>query len=175
MRGEYEKHIVELYHNLGSPPQAWRIHQSRCSNFFNWDITSTGVENTHAINQAKNSAEDHLHRRGEYSHCFLQVAHVLGSPPHAWRIPVLQLNRYTNIGITSTCVENTSWLPCRQIQERDHLHMRGEYWFIQSISIVFQGSPPHAWRIPAVGTKNTAQLGITSTCVENTYDLIARF
>ena len=48
--------------------------------------------------------------------------------------------------------------------------MRGEYWFIQSISIVFQGSPPHAWRIPAVGTKNTAQLGITSTCVENTPD-----
>ena len=30
------------------------------------------------------------------------------------------------------------------------------------------GSPPHVWRIPMPSTMSGRELGITSTCVENT-------
>ena len=175
MRGEYLITAILVKQQQGSPPHAWRIPVLQLNRYTNIGITSTCVENTLTLEIFRREDEDHLHMRGEYLALAIASFEVKGSPPHAWRI-LYELRPYqTDLRITSTCVENTSWLPCRQIQERDHLHMRGEYWFIQSISIVFQGSPPHAWRIPAVGTKNTAQLGITSTCVENTYDLIARF
>ena len=46
--------------------------------------------------------------------------------------------------------------------------MRGEYR-VEKIPSLFQlGSPPHAWRILGITPGRVSQLGITSTCVENT-------
>ena len=52
----------------------------------------------------------------------------LGSPPHTWRILLLETSIEFNVRITSTYVENTLpvFLFFRGIW--DHLHIRGEYY-----------------------------------------------
>ncbi len=71
-------------------------------------------------------------------------------------------------GITSTYVENTFSILRHNGLDKDHLHIRGEYYFLQKIGSGNKGSPPHTWRIPL--DSNLSQLipRITSTYVENT-------
>ena len=111
---------------------------------------------------------DHLHIRGEY--LLLKVRQTLnrGSPPHTWRIRYYCWRFCRNKGITSTYVENTSVLSFRNFLTKDHLHIRGEYANIGTISKGAIGSPPHTWRIPAKSSCCHLVMRITSTYVENT-------
>ena len=65
-------------------------------------------------------------------------------------------------------MENTIGYVTREELNRDHLHIRGEYWNDQVIATNDRGSPPHTWRIPLNSTECTCSGGITSTYVENT-------
>ena len=71
-------------------------------------------------------------------------------------------------GITSTYVENTFSILRHNGLDKDHLHIRGEYYFLQKIGSGNKGSPPHTWRIPESKKVYPSQLRITSTYVENT-------
>ncbi len=107
--------------------------------------------------------------RGEYLIIFAYTVFYKGSPPHAWRIHLKQRNIELQQRITSTCVENTRFIPPITINDKDHLHMRGEY-YIGTISVKnHRGSPPHAWRILKALEVVSVLQGITSTCVENTW------
>ena len=46
--------------------------------------------------------------------------------------------------------------------------MCGEYKLIGMSKVIFEGSPPHVWRILADFLSLEIVGGITSTCVENT-------
>ena len=94
-----------------------------------------------------------------------------GSPPHVWRIPQSEHGANVFWRITSTCVENTSVLPIMLLAFKDHLHMCGEYLYNTGELAPGQGSPPHVWRIHDEHFKIWQTGRITSTCVENTYDV----
>ena len=64
---------------------------------------------------------------GEYPCKTVQTFYNSGSPPHVWRILVLQEQSYTRLRITSTCVENTTSIELIEKEIQDHLHMCGEY------------------------------------------------
>ena len=72
------------------------------------------------------------------------------------------------MGITSTYVENTLKIPAEVSVDQDHLHIRGEYFLLSFVKMMFKGSPPHTWRILKIGAKADLSSGITSTYVENT-------
>ena|SRR5699024_6045502 len=111
-------------------------------------ITSTHVENTSLSIRLVISFWDHLHTRGEYSVLVLLAGTLVGSPPHTWRILIYAILSYKILGITSTHVENTSFI---YFSSRYHL-----------------GSPPHTWRILICEERERFDDGITSTHVENT-------
>ena len=72
----------------------------------------------------------------------------IGSPPHTWRIQYGTEVFSASDRITSTYVENTSWLPLFSASTKDHLHIRGEY----SVTV----SPtPIASRITSTYVENT--------------------
>ena len=51
----------------------------------------------------------------------------IGSPPHTWRIPTARKTCRPASGITSTYVENTVFHAASLSDNKDHLHIRGEY------------------------------------------------
>ena len=105
---------------------------------------------------------------GEYKNLFLLLDTNMGSPPHVWRILSCSSELFSALGITSTCVENTS-RRCQHVHGiRDHLHMCGEYLILGSAMPFSIGSPPHVWRILMKPCINALNAGITSTYVENT-------
>ena len=53
----------------------------------------------------------------------------------------------------------------------DHLHIRGEYKNSQTDFIRFSGSPPHTWRILQYTIVKDSVNRITSTYVENTFQI----
>ena len=53
----------------------------------------------------------------------------------------------SELGITSTYVENTERQSAEGNQPQDHLHIRGEYNVGFSDLGSLKGSPPHTWRI----------------------------
>ena len=50
-------------------------------------------------------------------------------------------------GITSTYVENTKYINTHYWRNKDHLHIRGEYYQLPYFLWKNIGSPPHTWRI----------------------------
>ena len=131
-------------------------------------ITSTCVENTSLSLCSSTRSEDHLHMRGEYPCLSINIFSWSGSPPHAWRILTLVIAEATQMRITSTCVENTHLHDYCNVLNRDHLHMRGEYYNKSISDVLKKGSPPHASRIHHVKRIFSFLSRITSTCVENT-------
>ena len=85
------------------------------------------MENTSVPKLIKARLEDHLHMRGEYKVREGFEPSRRGSPPHAWRIQLLVVEFMESVRITSTCVENTSFVMKTANTGKDHLHMRGEY------------------------------------------------
>ena len=114
----------------GSPPHTWRILNTALKCTVKVRITSTHVENTGAVNSSGGASGDHLHTRGEYSIKTLYDLITVGSPPHTWRIRILEQNFQEMIGITSTHVENTFFCVFDRVIHEDHLHTRGEYTLI---------------------------------------------
>ena len=113
-------------------------------------------------------AQDHLHIRGEYNNRLVYHLVLSGSPPHTWRIRSYGQRTTIFIRITSTYVENTQTLNSINTQQQDHLHIRGEYLYVQLQALQLQGSPPHTWRILKSGLELRCRMRITSTYVENT-------
>ena len=91
-----------------------------------------------------------------------------GSPPHTWRIHDFLRVFPSDLGITSTYVENTMNNLNVLEMNKDHLHIRGEYSKFESCSALLSGSPPHTWRIQKIAQEIIYGNGITSTYVENT-------
>ena len=112
--------------------------------------------------------EDHLHIRGEYPKNRCTCINKRGSPPHTWRIHIMQSSFAMSIGITSTYVENTTVQQDTTAVCQDHLHIRGEYDTDTDKERVYLGSPPHTWRIRKDNPFSYRLIGITSTYVENT-------
>ena len=131
-------------------------------------ITSTYVENTGLFNKRTINLWDHLHIRGEYCFASLSLTSSLGSPPHTWRILVLQAPSCTRPRITSTYVENTFFDYLNYHRMMDHLHIRGEYLLLENNTRRNIGSPPHTWRILKDLIFIILSKRITSTYVENT-------
>ena len=152
----------------GSPPHTWRIHKMKLKRSHLNRITSTYVENT--VHEAKpiSDVEDHLHIRGEYTINNIYSTRVLGSPPHTWRIPEHLCCDKATRRITSTYVENTPSTGHGKNVDKDHLHIRGEYYFLHAYHNHPLGSPPHTWRIHFKLTSGDITVRITSTYVENT-------
>ena len=130
---------------------------------------STCVENTVIVSFWSIPRKDHLHIRGEYRHHRRCSTRQLGSPPHTWRILAPQCIPLSAVRITSTLVENTLNRSSRYYRQRDHLHIRGEYFTVVSKFWFSVGSPPHTWRILFSSCNWSTILRITSTYVENTY------
>ena len=147
LRGEYCARPVLRIWERGSPPLTWRIRKKDAEQQADFRITSTYVENTVFTLIFYFCAWDHLHIRGEY----LLVAVIrftsTGSSPHTWRILSYGLTIFNAIRITSTYVENT--LGCFNFHrfDKDHLHIRGEYFKSIATPSIVLGSPPHTWRI----------------------------
>ena len=168
IRGEYQEIGLCFLHNPGSPPHTWRIQYGGNTIDNINGITSTYVENTGSSSAYVRLYEDHLHIRGEYDISKRHYGGLSGSPPHTWRIQKWRKNNLKSTRITSTYVENTVILTETKILERDHLHIRGEYWFCRNKVIQDLGSPPHTWRIQYLLPSSPNGKGITSTYVENT-------
>ena len=147
----------------------WRIPSAPSAKLDGIRITSTCVENTILIKSPRLITEDHLHMCGEYSLTGVIILSSTGSPPHVWRIQEQMSIYCSNIGITSTCVENTNSGKIKTHQFKDHLHMCGEYDKRTGVQLCSLGSPPHVWRILNDLQEAIVNLRITSTCVENTY------
>ena len=76
---------------------------------------------------------------------------------------------YLVIWIISTYVENTRVSSANDICQKDHLHIRGEYWDQVKANPEELGSSPHTWRIrDDIMKAITTTEGIISTYVENT-------
>ena len=148
IRGEYSAGAIGYQPVEGSPPHTWRIHRLASVLFVYPRITSTYVENTNSHTCQNHCQKDHLHIRGEYCKtnniCFVEI----GSPPHTWRIPLSWFSILKYSRITSTYVENTTWL-------------------IVLVTLP-SGSPPHTWRILWFHFSAKLHYRITSTYVENT-------
>ena len=129
------------------PPRTWRIQPRWNGDIDSLGITSTYVENTLNMHLPLMHQQDHLHIRGEYSIVAIVIVSKVGSPPHTWRIPCWDFWHEDSTRITSTYVENTSFLASTFEQLQDHLHIRGEYGTGSVASLANKGSPPHTWRI----------------------------
>ncbi len=127
IRGEYLVRLISSLLPMGSPPHTWRILRQSKSQLTANRITSTYVENTLNIINLFFFFWDHLHIRGEYNLKKISPLTAMGSPPHTWRIPKTTKNIWIILRITSTYVENTTWL-------------------IVLVTLP-SGSPPHTWRI----------------------------
>ena len=169
MCGEYSRYRLFVTFTLGSPPHVWRIPSFVLSSYELPRITSTCVENTTEDHTTFKGEKDHLHMCGEYQFNFLRKELGEGSPPHVWRILWALSKKYGSSGITSTCVENTIVHINHTVTHKDHLHMCGEYWYLNSTRVLRQGSPPHVWRILCTFYFGYLRQRITSTCVENTF------
>ena len=106
--------------------------------------------------------------RGEYLTLPDLTYWAMGSPPLAWGIH-FKVDRITrNIGITPTCVGNTTREIGEFIWDGDHPHLRGEYRATGSAASRKLGSPPLAWGILQKEIADIRKYRITPTCVGNT-------
>ena len=168
IRGEYKDTEKKFLKVLGSPPHTWRILNSCTITSHMLRITSTYVENTLIWSVLYRCYQDHLHIRGEYDKTQIYFVASMGSPPHTWRIQPWHKRWWIYLRITSTYVENTINYKRGHGDNRDHLHIRGEYRLDAIFVTLIEGSPPHTWRIPSKSKKPLPKEGITSTYVENT-------
>ena len=131
-------------------------------------ITPTCVGNTLAGRYIRFETQDHPHLRGEYWLWFWLGLSFRGSPPLAWGILADVADVFTHVGITPTCVGNTTFVFDRYPEVEDHPHLRGEYYLLCTDISSGVGSPPLAWGILTSTVSLGDKLRITPTCVGNT-------
>ena len=107
LRGEYWVTIATRYGVWGSSPLTWRILSFDSLYDFSVRIISTYVENTQLLP--------------------LFLRSFVGSSPLTWRIQYCTITAHPQGRIISTYVENTINLVTKVNQDKDHLHLRGEY------------------------------------------------
>ena len=78
----------------------------------------------------------------------------------------------TNHRIISTYVENTFNKMSQIKPDRDHLHIRGEYYSSAIAYTSWSISSPHTWRILSTRLLKLQKLRIISTYVENTKSFV---
>ena len=168
IRGEYTATLKRTRQTAGSPPHTWgilgRVNGANSAS----RITPTYVGNTHHQTYVVACHEDHPHIRGEYATAFLEPVAMIGSPPHTWGIPKVTRSSLATPRITPTYVGNT---PRNDVNFRtgwDHPHIRGEYNWLSTITIIDVGSPPHTWGIQSNLYMTSYTMGITPTYVGNT-------
>ena len=93
---------------------------------------------------------------------------MAGPPPRAWRAPALPGGESWSARTTSTCVESTCPGPRAARSTPDHLHVRGEHFYVKTWRNNDGGPPPRAWRAPEPHEQERAIARTTSTCVEST-------
>ena len=127
MRGEYISGHFHNFHIEELPPHARRILISAWYLTRYRGTTSACAENTGELRHIIEWDRNYLRMRGEYPHsCYVHTG--LGElPPHARRIPI--------INIALLCA---TW---------NYLRMRGEYSKISSKPTPTRELPPHARRI----------------------------
>ena len=124
--------------------------------------------NTYFRISAISFCKDHPHLRGEYQRPSPLPSWCRGSPPLAWGIPTNTNWVTVLLGITPTCVGNTTTQSLDLATIRDHPHLRGEYEREATWRSPQGGSPPLAWGIQRPETALSCDVRITPTCVGNT-------
>ena len=147
LRGEYHMLISSGPLLLGSPPLAWGIPFLSTSSPKYLGITPTCVGNTYRRRGVCRGGQDHPHLRGEYWNLSRKIINLKGSPPLAWGILRTKYAACPTLGITPTCVGNTSYPERRAPLAGDHPHLRGEYAPVAPLAFSLSGSPPLAWGI----------------------------
>ena len=135
--------------------------------------TSACAENTPTPRKYQPKTRNYLRVRGEYAFALGLDPEIAELPPRARRIPSWPLLRFSPLGTTSACAENTLVDELIITGHRNYLRVRGEY----NTSSTTPGSglelPPRARRIPWLANKPMYVLGTTSACAENTKPRLA--
>ena len=131
-------------------------------------ITPTCVGNTGCTHARLHRCWDHPHLCGEHYTRPALGSFLKGSPPPVWGTQLWANELATKLGITPTCVGNTSQAWAGWRSGRDHPHLCGEHCLSSPVELIARGSPPPVWgthkRISSIKTPT----GITPTCVGNT-------
>ena len=147
LRGEYSSWLMRKSKKSGSPPPTWGILKRGPSIKVPSRITPTYVGNTDRLTVETFKHKDHPHLRGEYFHDVFSLSSSLGSPPPTWGILTSFITVAHVTGITPTYVGNTRSAPRPWMGNRDHPHLRGEYYFCWCSIFRQTGSPPPTWGI----------------------------
>ena len=147
VRGEY---FVVGFTALGLvelPPRARRIHEGDFLGSAQIGTTSACAENTGNSFPGAIHFWNYLRVRGEYGRLLLSQGSLAELPPRARRIHLVEQDLAFMGGTTSACAENTQIMPVAQIEKRNYLRVRGEYW-LRIISLLrLMELPPRARRI----------------------------
>ena len=93
---------------------------------------------------------------------------TIETSPHAWSKLGQDAQHGVLVGNISTCVEQTSLLPCQTSFIWKHLHMRGANPLGKALWETTGETSPHAWsKLKPIVVSNLLERNI-STCVEQT-------
>ena len=113
--------------------------------------------------------------RGEYIASISTPAMNRELPPRARRIRQVRFRNIPNDGTTSACAENTGEFFTRQHRCRNYLRVRGEYEVCDARYTLEVELPPRARRILKPWGCDSAHIGTTSACAENTRPCLMTF
>ena len=111
----------------GSPPLARGIHPVARWIRSGAGITPACAGNTLLFYKKHQANRDHPRLRGEYLTLCISRPPRKGSPPLARGIPIRYRHSFVVFGITPACAGNTYLITYRNLQNRDHPRLRGEY------------------------------------------------
>ena len=83
---------------------------------------------------------------GEECSASAKIFLASGLPPRVWRRVCCAIASYSNIRVTSTCVEKRLGQVYYNKYVRGYLHMCGEESILHSHIMSTLGLPPHVWR-----------------------------
>ena len=165
LRGEKKPRLWKMKHPKGSPPLAWGKDYQSVGRPERRGITPTCVGKRAVSSSSVTASWDHPHLRGEKNQDRCQSTHCPGSPPLAWGKDSRRRIAERFSRITPTCVGKRLLCPGRNLQRKDHPHLRGEKRASRWSRWTMRGSPPLAWGKDIVGAQVGVADGITPTCV----------
>ena len=154
------------------PPRARRILSNPTPQTRNMGTTSACAENTWPVRGCSHSLRNYLRVRGEYSNPSQRGFDHEELPPRARRIQVAAGGPNNQLGTTSACAENTFQIVIHDTEAGNYLRVRGEYQKPCSPPMALWELPPRARRIQVAAGGPNNQLGTTSACAENTFQIV---
>ena len=106
--GEHVLSKPAVHDLVGSPPPVWGTHKKTDVVRQTGRITPTCVGNTYLSLATWLLVKDHPHLCGEHLVHSIHDFTMVGSPPPVWGTLILFMNVVSTIGITPTCVGNTT-------------------------------------------------------------------